>query len=142
MTGALLARHKKIAKISFTGSTATGLKIQDAATKSNMKRVTLELGGKNPMIVFDDADIDTAVFWATMGIIVNSGQVCAATSRLYMQESIMDKFMGRMKASFEDIASKLGEDPMSATASYGPLVDKVQYDKVTGLVEARRARLS
>lgn len=66
----------KIAKISFTGSTGTGLKIQDAATKSNLKRVTLELGGKSPAIIFDDADLEKAIFWSIVGITAGTGQVC------------------------------------------------------------------
>lgn len=74
-TGALLASHMKIAKISFTGSTATGQKIQDAATKSNLKRVTLELGGKSPAIIFDDADLEKAIFWSIVGITNGTGQV-------------------------------------------------------------------
>lgn len=72
-TGALLAKHMRISKISFTGSIATGRKIQQAATQSNLKRVTLELGGKSPAIVFEDAAIDEAVFWSTIAITANTG---------------------------------------------------------------------
>jgi aldehyde dehydrogenase (NAD+) len=68
----------KIAKISFTGSTSTGRKIQDAATKSNLKRVTLELGGKSPAVIFDDADLEKAIFWSIVGITANTGQVCGS----------------------------------------------------------------
>lgn len=88
--GAHLSAHMGIQKISFTGSCSTGKKIQEAATKSNLKRVTLELGGKSPGIVFKDADLDTALFWSVLGITVNTGQVCAATSRLLVDESIDD----------------------------------------------------
>lgn len=125
----------KVAKISFTGSTATGRKIQAAATNSNLKRVTLELGGKSAAIVFDDTDFETAIFWSVMGITINSGQVCAASSRLYVQDSIMDSFMARLKAAFEGITASLGSDPQAPTTTYGPVVDQIQYDKVTQLIE-------
>lgn len=134
-TGAILASHMKIAKISFTGSLATGLKIQDAATKSNMKRVTLELGGKSPAIVFDDADIETAVKWSVIGITSITGQVCAASSRLYVQEGIMDSFLERLKVEFEKITKTLGSDPQDPSSEYGPVIDKIQYDKVWAYIQ-------
>ncbi|KAF2500042.1 aldehyde dehydrogenase [Lophium mytilinum] len=133
--GAMLSSHMKIAKISFTGSTFTGRKIQDAATKSNLKRVTLELGGKSPALVFDDASLEKAVFWCTIGIATNAGQVCAATTRLFVQEGIADKFLAALKGSFEAITKTLGSDPQEMTTTYGPLVDKIQYDKVRGFIE-------
>lgn len=128
-----------IAKISFTGSTMTGRKIQDAATKSNLKRVTLELGGKSPAIVFDDCDIQKALFWCVLGITVNTGQVCAATSRVYVQETIAEKFIGLMKEKFEGIAKTLGADPQELSTQYGPLVDKIQFEKVSKLIEDGKA---
>ena len=133
MTGALLASHMKVAKISFTGSTATGRKIQDAATKSNLKRVTLELGGKSPLVIFDDCDIDKALFWAVLGITSGTGQVCAATSRIYVQDTIMDTFMEKLKERFEQIT--LGGDPLVQGTMYGPVVDKIQFDRVMGYIE-------
>ncbi|KAK1762783.1 aldehyde dehydrogenase [Phialemonium atrogriseum] len=134
--GGLLSSHMKIAKISFTGSTATGRKIQEAATKSNLKRVTLELGGKSPAIVFDDADMETALFWSVLGITINSGQVCAATSRIYLQEDIAEAFLARMKEQFTAIASAMGADPQEKTTTYGPLVDRAQYDKVWNSIQS------
>jgi hypothetical protein len=80
-TGQLLASHMKIMKIGFTGSIATGRKVQDAATKSNLKKVTLELGGKSPALIFNDADIENAVAQNSQGFLLNSGQICAAASR-------------------------------------------------------------
>lgn len=136
LAGSIMASHMDIAKISFTGSTFTGKKIQQAATNSNLKRVTLELGGKSPALVFADADIDNAIFWSTLGITINSGQVCAATSRLYVQEAIADDFINRMKQSFEHISASLGADPQDPSTTYGPLVDKVQYEKVLGYIQA------
>lgn len=133
--GAALASHPDIAKISFTGSTATGRKIQDAATKSNMKRVTLELGGKSPALVFEDADIPTALFWCTMGITVNTGQVCAATSRLFVQENIAPKFLEQLRENFEAFGKGLGADPQDPSTTYGPLVDKIQFDNVQKFIQ-------
>lgn len=135
-TGALLASHMKIAKISFTGSTATGRKIQDAATKSNLKRVTLELGGKSPAIIFDDADLEKAIFWSIVGITNGTGQVCAATSRVYVQNSIMPAFLAAMKQAFEGISGQLGGDPQDPSTTYGPVVDKLQYDRVRTYIES------
>ena len=135
-TGAILSSHMKIQKISFTGSTATGRKIQDAATRSNLKRVTLELGGKSPAIIFDDADIEGAIFWSILGITVNSGQVCAASSRIYIQDTIFDSFVGRLKQAFEGIASTLGADPQEPTTQFGPVIDALQHQKVTEFIEA------
>ncbi|EFX00112.1 aldehyde dehydrogenase [Grosmannia clavigera kw1407] len=128
--GAHLSSHMDIQKISFTGSGVTGRKIQEAATRSNLKRVTLELGGKSPGIVFDDANLDTALFWCVLSITANSGQVCAATSRLLLQESIAEEFLKRIKSQFEAIATTLGADPQDKSTTYGPLVDKLQYEKV------------
>lgn len=84
-----------IAKVSFTGSTIAGVRIQEAAARSNLKRVTLELGGKSPCVVFEDADIKSAVFWVVMGITVSTRQVCTAILRLYVHESIIEAFMQR-----------------------------------------------
>jgi aldehyde dehydrogenase (NAD+) len=143
--GAALASHPDIAKISFTGSTATGRKIQDAATKSNMKRVTLELGGKSPALVFEDADIETALFWCVMGITVNTGQVCAATSRLFVQETIAEKFLEQLQQRFGAITKGLGADPQDQSTTYGPLIDKLQFDTVQKFIhdakESSGARL-
>lgn len=128
--GAHLASHMGINKISFTGSTWTGRKIQEASAKSNLKRVTLELGGKSPGIVFDDANLDTALFWAVLSITINTGQVCAAQSRLYLHETIAEDFLERLKQRFADIGSSLGADPQVDSTTYGPVIDQVQYEKV------------
>ncbi|KAJ5220568.1 aldehyde dehydrogenase [Penicillium chermesinum] len=130
--GASLASHMDIDKISFTGSTGTVRKVQDAATKSNLKRVTYELGGKSPAVVFEDADIERNLFWCTFGITGNSGQVCTATSRLFVQESIAEKF----------IEATLGADPMSPETQYGPLVDKAQYERVRIYIDDAQKVLS
>lgn len=134
-----MASSMDIAKISFTGSTNTGKAVQMAATKSNMKHVTLELGGKSPAIVFEDANIDTAVFWSAIGITSNSGQICAATSRAFVHESVANEFIDGLNKKFEQIAASLGADPQDPTTTYGPLVDKEQYGKVMGFIEEAKA---
>jgi aldehyde dehydrogenase (NAD+) len=138
--GALLSSHMDIDKISFTGSTATGKRIQEAATKSNLKRVTLELGGKGPALVFDDADLDKALFWVTLGITVNTGQVCAATSRLLVQKSIADAFLEKVKAGLGAMSQALGGDPQDVSTHYGPVVDAQQFQKVTDYINEGKKR--
>ncbi|PGG95905.1 hypothetical protein AJ79_09815 [Helicocarpus griseus UAMH5409] len=138
--GHALANHMDIHMISFTGSLATGKKIQVAATESNLKRVTLELGGKSPAIVFEDADLENAILWSVRGITANSGQICAATSRLFLHKNIADVFISRLEVAFQAIAAALGADPQEPTTTYGPLVDKLQYEKVLGYISEGRKR--
>jgi len=135
VTGAALASHMDVDKISLTGSISTGRKIQEAATKSNLKRVTLELGGKSPSVIFPDANFEKAIFWSTMGITINAGQVCAASSRVYVHEDIAEKFIERMKAEFEKITANLGADPQDMKSAFPPLVDQTQYNHVMKYVE-------
>lgn len=129
VTGDLLARHPRIRKLSFTGSATTGRKIQSAAAESNLKRVTLELGGKTPAGIFDDCNLDNAVQWATNAITNNTGQICIAASRLYVQESIVDEFLKRFVKSVEATTSGIG-DPNDPSTRYGPLADKAQLSRV------------
>ena len=95
VVGAALSSHMKVDKIAFTGGTETGRKIMSAAT-CNIKKISLELGGKSPNIVFADADMDTAVDWALFAIFCNQGQVCSAGSRLLLQDSIHDEFVKKL----------------------------------------------
>lgn len=129
--GQRLVDHPDVDKISFTGSTATGKHIA-AAAASNLKRVTLELGGKSPVIVFDDADLDVAIPGAAMGIFANSGQVCFAGSRLFVQKKSFDKVV----AGIADFASNLkigsGLDPDSRI---GPLISGAQQAKVLNYID-------
>jgi acyl-CoA reductase-like NAD-dependent aldehyde dehydrogenase len=134
-TGAMLASHMEIRKISFTGSVGTGKKIAQMAAASNLKRVTLELGGKSPSIVFPDANLENAVRWCTRGIVANSGQVCIASSRVYVHRDVKDRFVAAMKAAFEALEPAFG-DPHAATTTIGPLVDKLQFDRVSHLVQS------
>jgi aldehyde dehydrogenase (NAD+) len=127
--GALLASHMQIAKIAFTGSAAGGKAVMAAAAKSNLKHVSLELGGKSPSILFDDCDIDNAVQHNSESFLRNSGQICFAASRVLVQESIAGDFIKALKAAFENAAQKMG-DPSAAETLYGPLADKKQFDRV------------
>src|SRR5713226_9508829 len=116
--GAALASHPGIDKIAFTGSTEVGKLIAKAAA-DNLTKVSLELGGKAPNIVFADADIEQAVSGAMMGIFFNQGQVCCAGSRLFLAEAVKEQFLDRFKEKAEKI--KVG-DPMAKTTSMGPQV--------------------
>ena len=131
--GASLALHEGIDKIAFTGSTATGKEIMKMAA-TTMKAITLETGGKSPLIVFDDANIDQAVWWAHNGIMSNQGQVCTATSRLLVHDRIYDEFVAKFKAKTEK-TSILG-DPFAATTYQGPQVSKTQLDKIMSYINS------
>ncbi|KAF2653506.1 aldehyde dehydrogenase [Lophiostoma macrostomum CBS 122681] len=133
-TGALIASHMRIRKVSFTGSIATGKKIQEMAAKSNLKRVTLELGGKSPAVVFDDCNLENAVTWTANAITANTGQVCFAASRVYVQEGIYDKFIEKYKQAMQDKAKEVG-DPTKEGTNIGPLVDEAQFKRVSGFIE-------
>ena len=138
-TGALLASHMDINKVSFTGSLPTGQKIAQAAAGTNLKRVTLELGGKSPSIVFPDANLDAAVRWCMEGILVFSGQACVASSRVYVHQSIKAKFLEGLKAAFEEKSLAFGRDLNSESTLFGPLVDKLQYEKVVNYIEGGKS---
>jgi len=131
--GGALARHMDVNKIGFTGSTEVGKIIQQESGKSNLKRVTLELGGKSPNIVFADCDLDRAATESAFGLFFNVGQCCCAGSRIYVQEEIYDEFVKRMV----DIASQrvLG-DPFAASTNHGPQIDDIQLKKILDLVKS------
>ncbi|KAJ5163419.1 Aldehyde/histidinol dehydrogenase [Penicillium coprophilum] len=126
-TGAVLASHMTVRCISFTGSTATGQKIQAAAAKSNMKHVHMELGGKSPAIVFEDADLETAAAQTQFGIQFNSGQVCSANSRIYVHDSVAQQFTTLFREKFA--AVRMG-DPLDPATSHGPQIDMLQYNRI------------
>ena len=126
--GAALAEHMDVDKITFTGSTEVGQKIIRASA-GNVKRVTTELGGKSPNIVFADADLDTAVPGAAMAIFANSGQICSAGSRLFVEQKIYDEFVERVAAFANNL--RVG-DPLDPTTQMGPVVSKEQLDRVVG----------
>ena len=133
--GAALAAHPGIDKIAFTGSTEVGKLIAHAAA-NNLTKVSLELGGKAPNIVFADADIEQAVNGAMMGIFFNQGQVCCAGSRLFIADEIKGEFLGRLKEKAEKI--KVG-DPMDGKTQMGPQVSEVQLNRIKGYVDIARS---
>jgi aldehyde dehydrogenase (NAD+) len=129
--GQALALHPDVDKIAFTGSTGVGKLIQRLAGESNLKRVTLELGGKSPMIVCDDADLEQALAAAHVGLFLNHGQCCCASSRVFVQEGIYDEFVRR--ASVDAKNRKVG-DPFASGTEQGPLVDKLQFERVMSFI--------
>ncbi|HRH85498.1 MAG TPA: aldehyde dehydrogenase family protein [Rubrivivax sp.] len=126
--GAALAEHPGVDKIAFTGSTEVGQKIVRAAA-SNLKRLSMELGGKSPDIVFADADLDAAVPGAAMAVFQNSGQICSAGTRLFVQRPVYEEFVQRVAAYAKTL--KVG-DPLDRATELGPLVSAEQLDRVTG----------
>lgn len=130
--GAALAAHPDVDKIAFTGSTEVGKKILHAS-EGNLKKVTLELGGKSPNIIFPDADLKFAVRGAMNAIFFNQGQICTAGSRLFVHKSVYDQVV----SGLSDVASKMklgaGIDP---TTEMGPLVSQEQLERVTGYIES------
>ncbi|KAL4256090.1 aldehyde dehydrogenase family protein [Pleurotus pulmonarius] len=133
--GQAITEHNDVSKVSFTGSTLTGRKVMEAAARSNLKAVTLELGGKSPNIIFDDADLEQAVKWAAFGIFSNMGQVCAAGSRIFVQEGIYDAFMKAFTAAARGLGDSIG-DPFNPKSNHGPQVSQTQLDRVMGYIEA------
>ena len=131
-TGQYISSHMRIKKIAFTGSTATGRHVMRSAAASNLKKVTLELGGKSPNIVFDDCDVDKAVEFANMGIYFNSGEVCCAGSRIYVQESIYETFLEKLKARAEK--NVLG-DPFDENTFQGPQTSRLQLDRILSYID-------
>ncbi len=132
--GAAMAEHPGIDKIAFTGSTEVGQKIVRAAA-GNMKRTSMELGGKSPDIVFADADLEAAVPGAAMAVFQNSGQICSAGTRLFVQRPVYEEFVQRV-ADFAKTL-KLG-DPLDASTQLGPVVSAEQLDRVCGYLALGR----
>lgn len=133
--GAALVKHPDVDKVAFTGSTATGEEVMRMAA-GTMKDVTLETGGKSPLLVFDDAVVDKAAEWAHAGVMCNMGQVCTATSRVLVQEGIYDAFVAAFRALVEKV-SILG-DPFEESTFQGPQVTRQQYDRVLGYIASGR----
>lgn len=131
--GAAISQHMEINKVSFTGSTEVGRLIQAAAASSNLKRVTLELGGKSPNIVFADSDLDYAVEFSHFALFFNQGQCCSAGSRTFVQDTIYDEFV---KKSVQRARSRTVGNPFDDTVEQGPQVDKEQFDKILDLIES------
>jgi phenylacetaldehyde dehydrogenase len=130
--GAALAEHEDVDKVAFTGSTEVGKLIAQAAGRTNLKRVSLELGGKSPNIVLDDADVQAAIAGAAQGIFFNQGEVCTAGSRLYIHNDLFDEVVEGVSRAAESI--KVGHG-MQPDTEMGPLVSSEQFDRVTGYLK-------
>ena len=133
--GAALTAHMEVDKVAFTGEYTTGQIIMEAAAKSNLKRVTLELGGKSPNVVFADADLDAAVEGAYFGLFFNQGQCCCAGSRLFVEDKVHDQFVEKM---LKKARSRKVGDPFAADTEQGPQVSQEQFDRVMGFIDAGR----
>ncbi|MBX3529246.1 MAG: betaine-aldehyde dehydrogenase [Rhizobiaceae bacterium] len=132
--GAALVSHPDVAKVSLTGSVPTGRKVMGLAG-SLMKHATMELGGKSPLIVFDDADVEDAVSGAMLGNFYSAGQVCSNGTRVFIQKGIRDRFLDRLVERTKKI--RLG-DPLDDDAQMGPLISRAQHDTVLGYIETGR----
>jgi (Z)-2-((N-methylformamido)methylene)-5-hydroxybutyrolactone dehydrogenase len=132
--GAALVEHPKVARIGFTGGEAGGIKVYEAAAKG-LKKVSLELGGKSPNIVFEDADIDNAVKGGVAGIFAATGQTCMAGSRLLVQESIHDAFVEKLLALAR--TARMG-NPMDDDTQVGPVTTRPQFEKVLSYIDIAR----
>ncbi|KAJ6468607.1 aldehyde dehydrogenase [Mycena vitilis] len=133
--GTAMSEHMSIPKISFTGSTLVGRKVLEAAARSNLKVVTLELGGKSPTIIFDDCNIEQTLKWSMLAMYGNMGQSCVAGSRIFIQEGIYDEFMEKFTAAVKGLAEATG-DPFHPTTRHGPQVSQVQFDRIMGYIES------
>uniref|UniRef100_A0A803VBP5 aldehyde dehydrogenase (NAD(+)) n=1 Tax=Ficedula albicollis TaxID=59894 RepID=A0A803VBP5_FICAL len=129
--GAAISSHMDIDKVAFTGSTEVGHLIQKAAAESNLKRVTLELGGKSPNIIMSDADMDWAVDQAHFALFFNQGQCCCAGSRTYVQEDVYNEFVER---SVEKAKARVVGNPFDFKTEQGPQVDEEQFKKILGYI--------
>jgi aldehyde dehydrogenase (NAD+) len=133
--GGALASHMDVDKVAFTGSTEVGHLIMESAAKSNLKRVTLELGGKSPNIVFADTDINDAVEGAHFGLFFNHGQCCCAGSRVFVEQKIYDEFVEKSAAR---ASKRRVGDPFDPATEQGPQVDQTQFERVMGYIDSGR----
>jgi aldehyde dehydrogenase (NAD+) len=131
--GAAIARHMDVDKVAFTGSTEVGRLIMEAAAKSNLKRISLELGGKSPNIIFADTDLDDAVEGAHLGLFVNQGQSCCAGSRVFVEKAIYDEFVEK---SIARARKRRVGDPLDPRTDQGPQVSASQFDRIMGYIES------
>jgi aldehyde dehydrogenase (NAD(P)+) len=133
--GAALASHPIVDKIAFTGSTMTAREIMKLAA-GTLKNITLETGGKSPLLVFPDADLEQAVKWSHFGIMSNQGQICTATSRIYVHQDIFQTFLAKFKEAVET-TSKIG-DQWDENTFQGPQVTRTQYERILSYIEAAK----
>ncbi|KAF7368642.1 Aldehyde dehydrogenase [Mycena venus] len=131
--GQAISEHMQISKVAFTGSTLVGRKILEASARSNLKVVTLELGGKSPTVIFDDCNLDQTIKWATQAMYGNMGQSCVAGSRIFVQEGIYPQFIEKFTAMVKDLGQATG-DPFAPTTRHGPQASQVQFDRIMGYI--------
>jgi aldehyde dehydrogenase (NAD+) len=131
--GAALSEHMDVDKVAFTGEYITGQIVMQAAAKSNLKRVSLELGGKSPNVVFADADLDAAVEGAFFGLFFNQGQCCCAGSRLFVEERVHEQFVHKV---LERVKKQKVGDPFDPDTTQGPQVSQEQMDRILGFIDA------
>lgn len=129
--GAAISSHMDIDDVSFTGSSEVGRKVMQAAAVSNLKSISLELGGKSPILIFDDADVDKAAELAFLGAVYNKGEICVASSRVYVQEGIYDELVKKLA---EKAKTWVVGDPFDPKSQQGPQVDKQQFDKILSYI--------
>jgi acyl-CoA reductase-like NAD-dependent aldehyde dehydrogenase len=134
-TGAAMAADAGIAKIAFTGSTAVGARIMEAAAKSNLKRVSLELGGKSPNVIFADADMEAAVRGAQWAVFSTAGQECVAGSRLFVERAVYEQVLDGLKRNVEKMVVDHG---FAEKVHVGPLVSQQQLERVAAYIEEGR----
>ncbi|XP_041006852.1 aldehyde dehydrogenase family 2 member C4-like [Juglans microcarpa x Juglans regia] len=130
--GAAVSSHMDIDAVCFTGSQEVGRKVMQAAAESNLKVVSLELGGKSPLIIFDDADLDMAAELAILGILFNKGEACVASSRVYVQEGIYDELVKKL---VEKAKAWVVGDPFDPKVQQGPQVDRKQFERILSYIE-------
>ncbi|KAH6888540.1 aldehyde dehydrogenase [Thelonectria olida] len=133
--GSALVSHPDVDKVAFTGSTVTGKAVMKAAS-ATMKNITLETGGKSPLLVFKDADLEQAAKWGHVGIMSNQGQICTATSRILVQQEVFDEYVTRFQKVIAE--HKVG-NPFDEDTFQGPQVTQAQYDRILGYIEAGKA---
>ncbi|PPQ64575.1 hypothetical protein CVT26_001973 [Gymnopilus dilepis] len=138
VVGQAITEHPDLTKVAFTGSTLVGRKVLKASAESNLKVVTLELGGKSPTVIFDDADLAHAIKWASFGIFFNMGQCCTAGSRIFVQESIYDTVQAKFIEYASGLTNKTG-DPFKLDTQHGPQVSQTQFDRVMNYIESGKA---
>lgn len=133
ISGTALVQHADVDKVAFTGSTQTGREIMKLAA-GTLKNITLETGGKSPLVVLDDADLEQAAKWAHLGIMYNQGQVCTATSRVLVHESVYDSFVALFKQAMA-ATNKVG-DPFAEDTFQGPQVTQAQYERILAYIDS------
>ncbi|KAJ7058876.1 aldehyde dehydrogenase [Mycena amicta] len=136
--GAAISEHMDIHKVAFTGSTLVGRKVLEAAARSNLKVVTLELGGKSPSIVFDDCDLEQTIKWSTQAMYANMGQSCIAGTRIFVQDTIYDSFVSKYTAMVKALGTATG-DPFAEDTKHGPQVSQTQFDRIMGYIKSGKS---